>query len=390
MRIFFIHQFYRTPEEGGGIRSWYVTRALQKAGHEVTIVAGQISEELKDEDRRRDTKERREETREEGVEVIRLSVGWSNSMRFWQRIKAFVKFLYLARKEVRKHEFDMVYAVSVPLSSGLLAMWTKKPFVFEVGDLWPDVPIEMGILKNPMLKFFSRKLEKKIYKKADLIISLSKDIQAHIYQKWPYTANIVVENFADLAMFKKQNINPSQGSDIICTYVGTAGLANDLMQMVELARVADKHYPQIHFYLMIAGKEEEKIKNSAPSNLHFVDYGNKEKVAELLAKSDFNFISYAQFPLLGTGSPNKFFDGLAAGCISVINVKGWIEEVILKENAGLFWDLANPMELLKSIQNISEDPNLMNAYRSNALRLAKHFDKAKLVDRIVEQIEIRF
>ena len=110
----------------------------------------------------------------------------------------------------------------------------------------------------------------------------------------------------------------------------------------------------------------------------------------MLAKSDFNFISYAQFPLLGTGSPNKFFDGLAAGCISVINVKGWIEELIIKRKCGFILGSCQSNGALKSIQNISEDPDLMNAYRSNALRLAKHFDKAKLVDRIVEQIEIRF
>ncbi|QNL21466.1 glycosyltransferase family 4 protein [Hyphobacterium sp. CCMP332] len=418
MRIFFIHQFYRTPEEGGGIRSWYVTRALQKAGHEVTIVAGQMSardepsavsaSEKRDEPsavseneerlptlklrqlKRREAKVYEAERPEDGVEVIRLPVGWDNSMSFWERIKAFLKFLYLARKEAKKHEYDMVYAVSVPLSSGLLAMWTKKPFLFEVGDLWPDVPIQMRILKNPLLKMLSKRLEKKIYKKADLIISLSLDIQRHIYQKWPYTANIVVENFADLAMFKKQKDESSQNSDIICTYVGTAGMANDLMQMVELAKVAEKQFPKIRFYLMIAGKEEEKIKNSAPSNVHFIDYGNKEKVAGLLARSDFNFVTYAQYPILGTGSPNKFFDGLAAGCISVINVKGWIEELIIKEKAGIYWDVSDPMALLNSIQNITEDSDLKHTYQFNALNLAERFDKDILVHRIVQQIEVRF
>ncbi len=467
MRIFFIHQFYRTPEEGGGIRSWYVTRALQKAGHEVILVTGAASgdnevgsvkyeerlsslklrqlkrRKTEDEDEGRETRFedgrrssefedgglsslklrqlKREETKgyeverpKGAVEVIRLPVSWSNSMSFWQRIKAFVKFLYLARKEAKKHEFDLVYAISVPLSSGWLALRIKKPFVFEVGDLWPDVPIEMGILRNLMLKFYSRKLEKKIYKKADLIISLSKDIQFRIYQKWFYTANIVVENFSDLSLFKTeyqanylsstdsvadskqqfQNTNyelphRKQG-EIICTYVGTAGIANDLIQMVELAKVAEKQFPQIQFYLMIAGKEEEKIKNSAPGNVRFVNYGNKEKVAELLAKSDFNFVCYAQYPLLGTGSPNKFFDGLAAGCITVINVKGWIEELILKEKAGVFWDVKDPRALLNSIQSISVDPDMKNTYKSNALNLAERFDKDKLVDQIVQQINLRF
>lgn len=409
MRIFFIHQFYKTPEEGGGIRSWYVTRALQQAGHDVTVLAAEQIQNtkyelesasgFKDEDRLRNAS---------AITVIRLPVGWSNSMSFWQRVMAFVKFLYLARKESKKHSYDLVYAISVPLTTGLLAIWTKKPFVFEVGDLWPDVPVQMKILRNPILKYFSYRLEKKIYQKAELIISLSKDIQRHIYQKWPFTANIVIENFSDLALFDANNkektvenvmegiqnskfkIEIPKSSGIFCTYVGTAGIANDLMQMVELAKVAEKNFPQIKFNMMISGKEEEKIKTAAPSNMHFIDYGNKQKVVELLTISDFNFVTYAQYPILGTGSPNKFFDGLSAACITVINVKGWIEELIESKKAGLFWDINKPNEILEKIQIISEDKALIKQYKSNAFDLSVKFDHHILTQKIAEQIESRF
>ncbi len=392
MRILFFHQFYKTPEEGGGIRSYYIVNSLVNRGHEVILVTSKSNSEKIQSEKTNSAFEK------PNLKIIRLPVSWSNSMSFYQRIKSFFRFLWLAKEESKKHEFDMVYAISVPLTTGLLAIWTKKPFVFEVGDLWPAVPIQMGILRNPVLKYLSFRLEKKIYKKAELIISLSSDIQNHIYQKWPNTPNIITENFADLELFnrnKKPNnsaleINSDHGSKIICTYIGTAGIANDLMQMVNLAKLAEKKFPRIQFYIMISGKEEMQIKKAAPGNMSFIDYGSKDQVSELLAISDFNFVCYAQHSLLGTGSPNKFFDGLAAGCITLINVPGWINELIQAEDSGLFWDIEKNEELLDEMLNLHSDSIKIQQMKINSKKLAERFDKDLLCKKIVDQVEMRF
>ncbi len=386
MRILLLHQYFKTPKDGGGIRSYYIVKALVAKGHQVFVITSHNQKE-------------RVNANIEGAEVIYLPVYYNHKLGFQQRIRAFLLFIWKAYFEAKKIDSDIVYAISTPLSIGFLALLIRKPFVFEVGDLWPDVPIQMKILRNRILKFLSLKLEKKIYKKASLIVSLSVDIRDRIIQKWPHTRNIVIENFSDLELFQEKNFSQSNtlgnfGKAIIkreghvfLTYVGTAGEANDLMQMVELANLAEKNFPQFQFYMMISGKEEDNIKTSAPGNMHFIDFGEKEKVAELLALTDFNFVCYAQFPLLGSGSPNKFFDGLAAACVTVINVKGWIEKLILKENAGLFWDGENPEDILNKIAFIHKNGLELIEMRNNAINLAGRFNKDYLVPKLIEEVE---
>jgi hypothetical protein len=255
-------------------------------------------------------------------------------------------------------------------------------------------------------------LEKKIYRNAGLIISLSPDIQNDIYKKINSVPNIVVPNFVDEEMFKspenrhlttedRRHILQSLLQDsndrtvvngpwsVVCSYIGTAGIANDLMQMVELARLAEKSYPEMLFLMMIEGMEEEKIRKNAPNNMFLIPYGGKEKVAEVLAVTDYNFVCYAQYPLLGTGSPNKFFDGLAAGCVTVINVKGWISDLLDRNASGLFWDINNHIELL---DRINEDLNngKFVEMKKKSVQLAEQFDKDLMCTRIVRQIEWKF
>lgn len=388
MRIFFAHQFYRTPKEGGCIRSFYVIQELLRRGHEVIL--------LRDSNDPNPEKKNYTDAKHfDQLEIICLPVKWSNSLGFVNRIKAFTKYLFAARNAMNHWEFDMVYSVSVPLSTGLLALWSKKPYVFEVGDLWPDVPVQMGILKNPVLKWYSYRLEKKIYKKAELIISLSSDIARIIYSKCPESANIIIPNFSDKNIFGQtygDHLHEEFGiakEKTILSYTGTAGIANDLMQFVELARLAENEYPNLHFCIMAEGKELSKINSHKISNLTFVPFGDKWKAAKLLAISDFNFVCYANFSLLGTGSPNKFFDGLASSCVTVINVKGWISRLIEEEQAGIYWNPESPETLLRNIQALISNQEL-KSIQKRSLRLSDRFDYAKLSSEIVNHIEMRF
>src|SRR6185312_16720347 len=74
-------------------------------------------------------------------------------------------------------DIDIVYATSTPLSVAIPAMvikWLKgTPFIFEVRDLWPEVPIQMGAIKNKFIIKLLYKLEKKIYTSAKHVVALS-------------------------------------------------------------------------------------------------------------------------------------------------------------------------------------------------------------------------
>ncbi len=158
MKVLYIHQYFKTPEEGGAIRSYYLARGLVEHGIEVELITAY--------------NERKAITRNiDGINVHYLPVFYDNSQSFLQRIYAFFKFMHLARKKAREiNDIDICYATSTPLTIGLSALKIKRdqdiPYLFEVRDLWPEAPFQMGIIKNKYLKKYLKKLEKEVYEKA--------------------------------------------------------------------------------------------------------------------------------------------------------------------------------------------------------------------------------
>lgn len=374
MRILFLHQYFKTPESGGAIRSSYLVKAFIKAGFQVSLITAHNLPKKKT-------------SIYHGAEIIYLPVEYGNDFNFIKRIRAFIKFYLMAFKEAQKLDFDWVYAISTPLTIGLLATRLKKPFIFEVGDLWPDVPIEMRILKNPILIHIAKWIELNTYRKARLIVSMSTDIYNRIKSKSPKTDNIVIPNFSDNEIFKAPDkIKTLQSQEkVICAYTGTAGIANDIQQILYLAKEADSKY---HFIIQGNGREWEKYSKGKYENVEFREFSNKDDMAALLEISTFNIICYADYQILGTGSPNKYFDGLAASCISIINVNGWIRNEIEENECGIFWDVHQHKKTIEKMDQILIDKDKCLRAFQNSKRLAQDkYDYKVLTDNLVSKFK---
>ena len=78
------------------------------------------------------------------------------------------------------------------------------------------------------------------------------------------------------------------------------------------------------------------------TNITFLAHTNRDGVKEIMNVTDAVFVCYRNSPVLSTGSPNKFFDGLAAGKPIIINFGGWIKSEIEKSACGVYVDPAQP------------------------------------------------
>ncbi len=156
MKILYIHQYFRTPEEGGAIRSYYLAKGMVDNGIEVEMITSH--------------NKRYEEVKNiEGIKVHYLPVFYQNELGFGKRIIAFYRFMKLVRRKARAiKNVDLCYATSTPLTIGLSALKIKKelgiPYYFEVRDLWPEAPVQLGIIKNRFIKLYLERLEKKYIK----------------------------------------------------------------------------------------------------------------------------------------------------------------------------------------------------------------------------------
>jgi glycosyltransferase involved in cell wall biosynthesis len=105
------------------------------------------------------------------------------------------------------------------------------------------------------------------------------------------------------------------------------------------------------------------------TNLTFAGFRNREGVREIMNITDATFISYLPVGILETGSPNKYFDGLAAGKLIIINFGGWIKEEIERARCGLH--VSDAADFVGKIRPFLADRNLLESYRNAARTLAE-------------------
>ena len=379
MRILYIHQYFKTPSEGGCIRSYHIGERLVDEGHEVIVITASSKAPSRIE-------------RIGGMSVHYLHVPYDNQFSYIKRIIAFFKFtIGGARLGLKQKNIDLAYVMTTPLTTGLIALWLRRtkqiPFIFEVGDLWPEVPVKLGILKNKLLQNLSYGLERKIYQSAKEIVALSPEIATYISKIVPEKQIEVIPNFSDNEFF--QSKNKKLADEISVLYCGTVGYANHLQYLLSLAKHCEKKYHQLKFTIIGAGAEFEEIQLEAKeiSNVQVLAHVNRDELRDVIERHDIFYISFLNNEMLHTGSPNKFFEGLAAGKMIISNLSGWTAKYIDRYRCGFHYNPENLKEFDKKFLPYSVDSNEITEAQENARRLAEqHFDKNRLIDKLIQLI----
>ena len=305
---------------------------------------------------------------------------------------AFLKFIFKAYSAARKiKNVDLVFATSTPLTVGLIALWLHKfqklPYVFEVRDLWPEAPIQLGYLNNPILRVLAQRLEKSIYNNALTIITLSPGMEEGI-KKISNTPTVVIPNMSDCDFFLPA---PSAPLPVTITYFGALGKVNRVNSLIELAAYAQTYFPGDYKFI-IAGKgsEADRLKELAKpiTNIEFKGQLNKEQVKVLLSQTHVTYTSFGPEPILETNSPNKFFDSIAMGKVCVITTKGWIWDLIQKNEIGFYYSANNPAAFFRKLVLLAPSMSSYEEIAKRSRALAEtQFNKNTLTQQVVAILE---
>mgnify|MGYP006423682735 CR=1 FL=1 len=351
MKVIYLHQYFNTSNMSGGTRSYEMAKRLVAAGHEVSMVTSW---------RQQTDKKNWFMTEEAGIKVYWLPVPYSNRMNYIERIKAFLKFAWSSARKAASLEGDVVFATSTPLTIAIPAIytsWKKKiPMVFEVRDMWPAVPIALGIIRNPLLIRLAYWLEQKAYNHSSHIIALAPGMREDIIASGVAPTKIsVIPNGCDLDVFSSvstayspRDIYPWLGSRKLVLCAGTVGKVHKLDYLVHLAEQVYLSDPEIRFVVIGDGGEWEKIQSIAIQ-------------AGIFEKNFFMFSALPKYDLvtwlhtatiivsLITGLKllykdavqNKFFDALAVGKPIACNFDGFQSQVAVESDIGLILDPIN-------------------------------------------------
>ncbi|HEB41975.1 MAG TPA: glycosyltransferase WbuB, partial [Candidatus Dependentiae bacterium] len=256
MNILYIHQYFATPKGKTGTRSYEFSKRWVNAGHNVTMLT--TIAQLSDEEISHSKGNVIKRLNIDGITVCAFNLPYNQKMSVVKRSLSFVGFFVLATFFLLfTKKPDIVYATSTPLTVGipaLVAKWLRRiPFVFEVRDQWPEIPIELGIIKNRVMIKILLWLEKTIYKNSSAIVAGSPG-QADGIKKIAAKDKIVkvIPNSCDIEVFRPDIdgsvVRKKYGweNKFIFLHVGAMGKINDLGFVIKAA-LKLKDTPEILF-----------------------------------------------------------------------------------------------------------------------------------------------
>ncbi len=401
MHILYLHQYFVTRKGMTGTRSYEFARYLVGKGHRVTMItSGLANDEFPVPKGRKYA-----EMESEGISVVPIAAAYNDPrigtrIGSWWRMTEFYRFVRLAARVGKKlAKPDVVFATHTPLTIGLAGIKLSRhfnvPFVFEVRDLWPEALVNVGALKNPLGIWWLRRMAKKIYAAAKHIVALSPGMKEGIVRTGvPAEKVAMIPNASDLDLFRPDVDGSASrkrlglGDRFAAIYFGAMGMANGLEYVVEAARILAERGKD-HIVIVLHGdggkrpELEEMVRNYKLTNVVFSDLvADKAEVARIVAGCDVCMTIY-RAAREHTWSPNKMFDALAAGKPVLVNVPGWLGELIEGNKCGRCLDPYHPEMLADALEELSSDPELCQKMGANARTLAeREFDRKKLADRL--------
>lgn len=316
------------------------------------------------------------------------------------RAAAFTAFSAMgAAVGARGDRIDGVLAVSPPLTLGLtgwaIARARKGALVFNVQDVFPDVAVELGVLKEGPLLDATRRLERFCYERADAVTVLSEELQENVRDKTSRPDKVrVIPNFVDtIAIAPTGHENAYRREHglegkIVVMYAGNVGLSQSLDIVVEAA-AALAHEDDLVFLINGQGAARKELEKRARglTNVRFVDMQPAERLPEVLAAADIHLVPLKR-GLARSSVPSKTYSILAAARPLIASVDRGSEVARLVEaaEAGIAVPPQDAEALTKAIRRLLEVPAERARMGQNGRRFVESWASPAAVAKSYEEL----
>jgi glycosyltransferase involved in cell wall biosynthesis len=388
LRVVYIDQHYLPASANvGGSRSLGFARRLVDAGHEVHMISAADG---------------RAAGSTVGIVEHFVPVQYSNHMGYGRRIRAFARFAAGAARVAGGIPHDVVFASSTPLTVAIPGIYASRrrrtPMVFEVRDVWPEVPIAMGALRSPVTRRAATWLEARAYRHSSEVVALSPAMADSIRRRFPDVAVTVIPNNCDFLEFadadrageRLRAATPWLAGRPMVLYAGTIGLANGVDYVVRMAAHLSDLDPDIRVVVVGDGAQRDEVRALADRlgvldrTFFLLPAVRRKDVVAYFGACDLALSTFLDIPELSANSPNKIFDALAAGRPIAVNNGGWVAEMIAETNAGLVLEPNDPVAAAEAVAKFVRHPEAGADARAAARKLARdRFDR----DRHARELE---
>lgn len=376
MNILYLNHYAGAPAYGMEYRPYYLAREWVRLGHRVRLLGADFSHvRTRQPQRPTDTTTKWLETID-GIEYQWYATS-PYSGNGVARVRNIATFLYRValdtRRLVREFRPDVVIASSTyPMDIWVarrLARSVDAKLVFEVHDLWPLSPIEIGGMSpsHPFIRV-CQAAEDAAYRDADLIVSMLPNVAEYVSNKGlPMNRLLIVPNGISMDDWR-EGPNSILREDVriainsakcaghrIIIYTGSHGLPNSLDTLLDAARILEKE--PFSFILVGDGHERERlqsrVRNEMLHNVKMFLPIQKKQIASLLSYADMAYLGAPPHPIYRFGvSPNKMIDYMMASTPILYAIKAG-NDPVTEAKCGLSISAENPQALAAAIRRIS-------------------------------------
>lgn len=377
MNILYLNHYVGSPLHGMEYRPYYLSREWVRAGHAVRILGGSFSHV------------RSKQPTVDGAAITHRTTEWIDGIEYtWYptpsyqgnglgrvlNIWAFLRQVWSdAKRIVATFKPDVVIASSTyPLDIWVarrLARLAKAKLIFEVHDLWPLSPIELGGMspRHPFIRL-CQWAENTAYRDADVVVSMLPKVHDHMTahgldlnklhiipngispDDWRGEAPPITGDLADHVK------DVLAGGHLLVGYAGSHGLPNVLDTLLDAA-ILLKNKP-ISFVLVGDGHEKarllQRVQREGLDNVKMFPPIAKAQIPALLHELDVAFLGWQKMPLYRFGiGPNKLMDYMMAGCV-VLHSASAGNDPVAEAGCGLTVPAESPQAIAEGLLKLSD------------------------------------
>lgn len=332
----------------------------------------------------------------EGIKVIRVWSYITPNRGFVKRILDYASFAFIAFWIGLFQKFDIIVATSPQF----FTTWTgwglskikRKPWVFELRDIWPESIKTVGAMKNGWIFDFLEKIELALYKDSDKVIAVTDAFKTNLISRGIDAEKIdIVTNGANIKLFSPREkdmklLKELQLKDkFIIGYLGTHGMAHSLDFIINsVAKITD---PKIHFLFVGDGSMKTTIvdiaKELSLNNVTFLEPISKDKMPHYLSIIDVSLAPLKRSDNFKTVIPSKIFEASAMGKPTLLGVEGQAQEIIEKYNAGLCFKPEDEDDFIAKVLLLKNDSKLYIDCIEGCIELGQNYDRKKLASKML-------
>jgi glycosyltransferase involved in cell wall biosynthesis len=340
----------------------------------------------------------------DGIRVVRVKTYIAANEGFALRTVDFVSFMGAAwLAGLAEARPDVVVATSPQFFAAVggwaLAAVIRRPFVFELGDLWPRSITAVGAMADSPVIRALEAVELFLYRRSAAVAALTHAFKADLTGRGiPPQKIAVVINGVDLPRYaprpRDEELAKAWGLEgrFVIGYVGTHGMAHQLINVLDAAE-STRNDSRLCYLFVGAGAERRMLVDEAArrglANVVFAEPQPKEMMPRVWSLCDAALVHLKDSPAFAEVIPSKIFEAMGMGLpILLAAPEGEASRIVLGDAAGLWVPAAQPAQLAAAARALMVDPALHRRLAEAALAAAPRHTRERQAERFLSVLAL--